>query len=319
MKYRKLGDTGSEVSEVALGTWAFGSGVYGQVQRDQAVAAVDAAVDAGVTLFDTAPLYGCDGVDGVAETLLGEALRGKRDKVLISTKVGRKHSLAEATCFDREGVVASAEESLRRLQTDTIDIFFLHSPFGPDDIKADIWEGLGRLRDAGKVRWVGHSISLLPQTQGLAREWAQQGKIQVVQTVMNLMNRESTTLIQELGEMGVGVVARECLANGFLTDSVDGQTVFPEGSLNARYTRDEIVERARYAANFDFLKNPQLPTRAQAAMRWVLDTPYVSSVLTGARGEKELLQCAAASDAPRFTPEAMAKAKQFHERDYSAA
>lgn len=319
MRYRKLGDTGGEVSEVALGTWAFGSGVYGRVQRDQAVAAVDAAVGAGVTLFDTAPLYGCNGIDGVAETLLGEALVGKRDKVLISTKVGRKHSLAEATCFDRDGVVQSAEESLRRLKTDTIDILFLHSPFGPDDISADMWEGIDRLRASGKVRWIGHSISLLPETQGMARRWAQEGKIQVVQTVLNLMNRESAALIRELGEMGIGVVARECLANGFLTDSVDGQTVFPEGSLNSRYTREEIVERAEHAAKFDFLKNPQLPTRAQAAMRWVLDTPYVSSVLTGARGEKELLQCAEASDAPRLPPEAVARAEQLHDRDYSAA
>ena len=141
----------------------------------------------------------------------------------------------------------SVEESLQRLGTDRIDMLFFHSPFGPDEIADDVWGALDDLKTAGKIRAVGHSISLFQDTQGMARQWAMERKIDAIQVVLSPMNREALPLIHDLGAAGIGIVARECLANGFLSGAITAETVFPEGSLNARYSREEITERARYA------------------------------------------------------------------------
>ena len=119
---------------------------------------------------------------------------------------------------------------------------------------------------------------------------------------------------------GVGVVARECLANGFLSGNITADTVFPEGSLNARYSRDEIAERAGYAeALKGRLVRADVPTLPQAALRWALDQPYVSLALTGAKNVDELRDGAAASDAKPYNENELEQTSAIHKKDYSAA
>jgi len=326
MQYRPLGRTGLVTSEIALGTWAFSSTSYGTVDESTAIDAIRSALDVGVTLFDTAPLYGTADQDGIAELILGKGLGRDRAKVLISTKFGRNPSDGCGPNFDAERVLRSVEESLQRLQTDWIDILFFHSPFSAEEIHEDVWGALGQLKKSGKIRVVGHSLSMFQQTEHMARVWAADGRIDVIQTVYSLMNRESSRLIGDLGQQGVGVVARESLANGFLTGAIQRDTVFPPNNLNSRYSRDEIIERVEQAEVYrDLLVTPQsgakqeLTSLAQAAMRWVLDNPFVSTVLTGAKNRQELVDCAAASDAKGFTREQLQAADQMHRRDYPGA
>lgn len=321
MKYRSLGRTGISVSEVSLGTWAFGSPVYGSVGASDAHRAIRGALDAGITFFDTAPLYGTAEEDGIAEKVLGEALGPDRDKVCISTKFGRYPSKGHMnTYFNAAGVTQSVEDSLRRLGTDRLDVLFFHSPQSRDQIHDDIWAALAKLKAAGKVRTVGHSISWFAETKQAAADWAAERKIDVVQLVYSLMNRETEPLIAELGAQGVGIVARESLANGFLGGVFTKDVVFPADSLNARYSREEIVERVETADRYKaLLVRGEVKSLAAAAMRWVLDNPHVSLVLAGSRKLEEILDCAAASDAAPFTAEELATARQLHTRDFSAA
>lgn len=316
---RKLGRSGLECSAVSLGTWAFNSVVYGPVGDADARETVRRALDEGITLFDTAPLYGTRERDGIAEEVLGRALGGDREGVLLSTKFGRRATQGNRADFCAANVLSSVDESLQRLGTDRIDVLFFHSPFGPEEIDDDVWGALEQVRAAGKVRAVGHSISKFDETQAMARQWAADGRIDVIQVVYSLLNREATTLIAELAAEGVGVVARESLANGFLSGTVTRETVFPQGSLNARYTREEVGERVEQAERLGFLVRDPVASLPQAAMRWVLDNPGVSTVLTGARTPREVSDCAAAARCPGYDEAERQRADDVHERDFPAA
>ncbi len=323
MHYRTLGRTGIECSVIGLGTWAFASQVYGDVPEQEAHRAVRTALDLGINVFDSAPLYGIGNGpgarDGVAEEVLGRALGSDRDKVVISTKFGRNPSDGCGPNFHAQRARESVEASLRRMGTDRIDILFFHSPFSGEEIHDDVWDALAHLKQQGKIRSVGHSISKFPDTQHLAREWVADGRIDVIQVVYSLMNREAAGLIDDLGAQGCGIFARETLANGFLTGAITRETEFPPNNLNARYTREEIIERVNYVEQLGFLVRGEIRSMAQAALRWVLDTPHVTLALTGAKNVSELEDCARAADAPSFSAEERARADALHTRDYAAA
>ena len=322
MKYRPLGRTGLSVSEVSLGTWAFGSpSIYGAVDTTAAHRAIRGALDAGITFFDTAPLYGTKEEDGIAEKVLGAALGADRDRVLIATKFGRYHSRVHTNeFFDGASVTWSVEESLRRLGTDRLDVLFFHSPTHPDKIRDDVWAALDGLKRSGKVRFTGLSCGFIRDTAAMTRTWAAQGRIDVAQIAYSLTYREWEPIIADLGRQGVGIVARESLANGFLAGVFTRDTVFPAGSLNSRYSREEIIERVDLAERYRaLLVRRDVKSLAAAAMRWVLDNPSVSLVLSGSRKLEEILDCAAAADAAPYTADELAQAAALHTKDFSPA
>lgn len=320
MQYRKLGRTGLDVSEISLGTWAFGNNVYGGIDEKDGIKTIHEGIDLGVNLFDTAPQYGTPQQDGVAEIVLGKALIGKRDKAIISTKFGRNPTIKEgASQFYKSRIIASVEESLKRLQTDHLDVLFFHSPFSADEINDDVWEGIEQVKKQGKVRFVGHSISMFQQTENMAREWAKEGKIDLVQVVLSLMNRESQDLINEFEKQNIGVVARETMANGFLSGAIKKDTVFAPGTLNARYSKEELAERVDQVEAFKFLLRNDITNLPQAAMKWVLDQNGISTVLSGAKNSFELKGAISASEAKSFTPEELKKAIEVLKKDFDAA
>lgn len=321
MKQRTLGRTGLNVSEVGFGTWALGSPVYGNVESNDAHNAVRGALDSGITFFDTAPLYGTKDEDGIAETVLGRGLGTDRDKVTIATKFGRYPTKGHLnTYFNAEGVTTSVEDSLRRLGTDRLDVLFFHSPFGPNQIEDNVWQALEELKTSGKVRAVGHSISLFDQTEGMARQWAAEDKIDVIQVVYSLMNREAESLIADLAATGVGIVARESLANGFLSGAFKHDTTFADGTINARYSREEIIERVDVADAYKaLLVQGDVTGLAQAALRWVLENQNVGLVLSGSRHLNEITDSAHASELAAFSADQMTAALELHVKDYPPA
>ncbi|SDG77784.1 aldo/keto reductase [Winogradskyella thalassocola] len=320
MKYRKLGRTGIEISEISLGTWAFGNKVYGGVDEKDGINTIHAGIDMGVNIFDTAPQYGTPEQDGVAEIVLGKALKGKRDKVHVSTKFGRNPTIKNgASQFYKSRIIDSVEESLTRLQTDYIDVLFFHSPFSPEEINDDVWEGIEQVKKQGKVRFIGHSISMFHQTEQMARHWAKESKIDVIQVVLSLMNKESQQLIEDLQEYPIGVFGRECLANGFLSGAITKDTNFAEGTLNARYSRQEIEERVDQVNAFKFLLRDDVKNMPQAALRWVLDQKGISTVLSGAKNISELKGAVSASEAKPFTETELKLAKDVLKKDFEPA
>ena len=320
MNYRKLGKTGLNVSEISLGTWAFGNNVYGGVKENTGISTIHEGIELGINLFDTAPQYGTAQQDGVAEVVLGKALKGERPKVFISTKFGRNPTIENGrSLFNKDRIINSVEESLNRLQTDYIDVLFFHSPFSSAEINDNVWEGAEQVKKEGKVRFIGHSVSMINQTESMAIEWAREGKIDVVQVVLSLMNRESRNLINEVSKNNVGVFARECLANGFLSGSIKEDTVFAEGTLNARYSREEIVERVNQVKAYEFLTREGNMTIPQTALRWVLDQKGVSTVLSGAKNIAELKEAVSVSELPGFSREELKLAEIKFIRNFEAA
>jgi aryl-alcohol dehydrogenase-like predicted oxidoreductase len=322
MKYRQLGRTGLSVSEVSLGTWAFGSpSIYGSVDSSAAHRAIRGALDAGINFYDTAPLYGTKEADGIAEQVLGAGLGTARDQVFIATKFGRYHSRVHTNeLFDGETVTWSVEQSLRRLGTDRIDVLFFHSPTHPDKIKDTVWDALDKLKTSGKVRFVGLSCGFIADTADMTRAWADTGRIDVAQIAYSLTYREWEPIIQHLGEKGIGVVARESLANGFLAGVFTKDIVFPAGSLNSRYSRGEITERVELADAYKkILVRGEIKSLAAAAMRWVIDNPHISTVLSGSRKLEEILDCASASAASPYSATELAQARRLHTKDFSPA
>lgn len=319
MKYRTLGRTGVSCSEIGLGTWAFAAQIYGEVSEREALNTIAAALDSGINFFDTAPLYGTPARDGVAEEILGKGLGAKRNDVLVSSKFGRNATEGNTPNFHGKRARTSVEESLRRLQRDHLDVLFFHSPFSAEEIHDDVWEALDKLKSEGKIRFVGHSISKFEDTQQMARDWAASRRIDVIQVVFSLMNREARQLIRDLGRDNLGIVARESLANGFLSGVITRDTVFPPQSLNARYSREEIAARVDYAERLRFLVRGDIGTLPQAAMRWVLDHAEISLVLSGASKPAEILDCAAASEAASYSFQELQRAAQIHTKDFQAA
>ena len=320
MKYNELGRTGLKVSEISLGTWAFGTKVYGGVSKKEAIQTIASGIDLGINLFDTAPQYGTPAQDGTAEIVLGDALKGKRQKVCISSKFGRNPSIANGSSqFYKSRVIHSVDESLKRLQTDYIEILFFHSPFTADEINDDVWEGIAQVKKQGKVRFIGHSISKLQQTKSLAIQWAQEHKIDIVQVVLSLMNRESEELIKNLQTQKIGIMARECLANGFLSGTITKETNFPKGTLNARYTKAEVIARIEQVERFKFLIRNDIKNMPQAALRWTLDQAGVSTVLSGAKNILELQGAVSASNASSFTEAEIQLVKKVLKQNFEAA
>ena len=320
MNYRRLGRTGLKVSEIGLGTWALGTGIYGQVDKGAPERLIKHALELGINLFDTAPLYGTPEEDGTAESILGRALGDERDSVLISSKFGRTAKAVQPGRFNAAEAVASCEASLKRLGRDSIDILFFHSPFSPSEIDDDVWEALGELKTSGKIGFIGHSVSVYEKTSEMSASWMRERKIDVIQVVLSPFNREARPLIETAQACDCGVFARECLANGFLSGAITVETEFPEGSLNARYSRAEIAERVAYADKLaEKMVTGGLKTLPQAAYRWVLNEPGVSLALSGAKSPEELDDPVAGSELPKIDSALREELEALHPGDFGAA
>ena len=271
----------------------------------------------GINFFDTAPLHGTVKKDGIAKFILGKGLRICRKEVIVSIKFGRKPTEGYKVNFNGRYARRSVEESLQRLATDYIDLLFSLAFFGARNRRRRV----GELRPSErrrKVRFIGHSISKFEDTQDMARAWAKERKIDVIQVVYNLLNRESTELIDDLGSAGIGVVARESLVNGFLSGSLRRDSTFTPETLNARYTREEIEARVERVAALPFLVRDPVENMAQAALRWVLDNPCVSLVLTGAKNAAEVCDISQATLWPAFAREEIDRAARLHISDFPA-
>jgi aryl-alcohol dehydrogenase-like predicted oxidoreductase len=320
MNYRRLGRTGLKVSEIGLGTWALSGKIYGDVDEGAPERLIQGAIDKGINFFDTAPLYGSKEVDGISETILGKALGSAKDSVIISTKFGRTSSNVLPGRFHAVEARESCEASLRRLGRDVLDVFFFHSPFTPEEIHDDVWAELDKLKDEGKIRFVAHSVSLYEDTAGMSADWMRERKIDVVQVVLSPFNREARPLIETAIECDCGVVAREGLANGFLSGAITKDTVFPEGSLNARYSREEIAERVDYTKQLSHaMLAGSLKTLPQATYRWALDQPGVTLALSGAKDLQELEDPVKGVLSPPMKEELLQQLESLHAHDFGAA
>ena len=312
MRYKTLGQTGINVSEYGLGTWAMGGGAYGVTDDDESVRTIHRAQALGVTFLDTAPMYGYK-VDGRSEEVCGRALKDRRDQWILSTKFGRilstdadgKTTIAEN--YSGGHIVHSLETSLGRLQTDYVDVLFVHTPTPDQPGLFDPEEAFGamaKLKAQGKIRAVGFSFHLYAGTWAKEIEpFLRDGTVDVVQVGLSLLLPEPLeSLLPIIAEAGTGFVAREALANGFLTDSFTVDGPFHEGDPKANAPKEKIQEKLDKAEQFKFLveRAQGLSSLPEAALHWTVSLPEVSTVIPGAKNIPELEQCIRGAEAKPF-------------------
>lgn len=276
METRTLGKSGVDVSVIGLGTWPMGGEWWGGADDAESVRTIHRALELGVNLFDTAEAY----ASGHAEEVLGRALAGRRQQAVIADKVAPNH-------FEPAQIEAAFEDSCRRLQTDSIDVYFLHWP-NIDVPIGGAMETLERLRAAGRIRAIGVSNF----TSDEMRAASQYGTIDVLQPPYNMFWRfiEGDQL-PYCQDHGIGVMAYSGLAQGLLTGNLSRETTFAPGDKRPTtvlfqpgvYERClEAVERLRPIAARAAL------TPAQLAIAWLIGRPGVSTALVGARTVAEI-------------------------------
>ena len=284
MKTRPLGRTGLRVSEIGFGGWAVGGDAFGNSYgpTDDAVsrAALRRALELGVTLFDTADLYGF----GHSEALLGEALgQWTGPPPVVVTKGGVNFYRRDGTLepdWTPYAVAHAVQQSLMRLRRETLDLFLLMNPPVQALERWRTWETLDALKRSGKVRHVGVSVAEPEDGVWLLRHNL---PVEVLEVAYSLFCQGATVELLDLArKRKVGVLAREPLANGFLTGKYAPDAEFTGGDIRAALPREYVQAMAETASRLKFLAQPGR-TMPQAALRFVLDDPWVSSVVVGAK------------------------------------
>lgn len=314
MEYRRLGASGLLVPELSFGAGTFGGqgplfGAWGDTGVQQARRLVDICLDAGVTMFDTADVYSA----GASEEVLGAALKGRRDRVLISTKAGLPTGDGPGEAgTSRSRLIASVDGALRRLGTDRIDLFQLHA-FDAGTPVEEVLSTLDDLVRAGKIRYTGLSNFSGWQAMKSLAAAERHGRPRYVahQVHYSLVGRDYEWELMPLGlDQGLGAIVWSPLGWGRLTGRIRRGRPLPAGSrLHDTADYGPPVEDAYLYRVVDALDEVAAETgRAvpQIALRWLLQRPTVSSVIIGARNEDQLRQNLGAVGWT-LTPEQMAK------------
>lgn len=300
MKRRPLGDTGLTVPEIGFGTWGLGGTSYGPVDETVAKAALLRALELGIDFFDTSDMYG----DGRSEELLGRTFRGRRDQILLATKGGNlPHTgMHMPQDFSSRHLTAALDHSLRRLQTDHVDLYQLHSPTLPDIEKNDDLIPLlqGWVRE-GKIRTFG--ISVRSPQDGIAA--IQRFGFPVVQVNFNMIDQRAAAdgLFGLAREKGAGIIARTPLVFGYLTGTLSGNEKFSGSDHRANWPQDQLKRWAEAPRLFDFLALPGRRSTVQACLRFCLDQDAVSTVIPGMMSIREVEENAQASELPPLSPD----------------
>jgi aryl-alcohol dehydrogenase-like predicted oxidoreductase len=293
MKYRTLGKTGLRVSAIGLGTMVH-AGHFGAMKDSESLSAIETALDLGVNFIDTSDAYGA----GYSESLLGNALKGKRDKVVLTTKGGNVMVGPNRgkRIFDPEYISRVMDESLQRLQTDYIDLYQLHNPTVEVIERGAVWEVLERAKRAGKIRHYGVSINTMEE--GIAA--VKGGRAETVQVEYNLLAQEPREKIFPLAEQAnVAIIARVPLKRGILTGKMTtaDEARFQGEDVRARSFKGEaFAKELAKADQLRFLVHGPVKNLCQAAIAFCIAHPAVGVVIPGARNAAQMRENAAGAD-----------------------
>ncbi|MSS71827.1 MAG: aldo/keto reductase [Candidatus Latescibacteria bacterium] len=309
MEYRTLGKTGLKVSSVGVGCWQMGglvgaSGWTGTTD-EESIATVHRAQEIGVNLLDTAEGYG----QGHSEEVLGKALKGRRDRFIIATKV-RPSTDDPDEGKARVRILEACEGSLRRLQTDVIDVYQLHA-IPHENTMSAVMETLAALKQQGKIRWFGISTN----DTAAIRKLLALGDLATLQVGYNLLSRSGEEALRLAKEENLGALIRVPLASGALSGRYFNAApkLDPKDRRLDRFTSEKALDVFRKLSELLFLTEGGKRTMVQAALRFILDTEGVTSAIPGAKSRQQLEDNADAMDAPPLTPEERARAIRIAE------
>ncbi len=293
LKYRQLGKTGMNFTELGFGAWAIGGKSYGQVDKNAACKALDAYLEHGGNNIDTATAY------GASEALIGEVIKANkcRDKVFLCTKTQMSRSL-ETLPRIRDDL----EGSLKRLGTDHVDLYYLHAPpDDPDTMKAAIAEFV-KLKQEGKIRAIGASIkgpAVTDHTVELCRQYIDTGEIDAIQLILSILRQKNSEILKYAHKNSVGIVARTVLESGLLSGKYNSSHEFAEGDHRRRWSREQLEQIAKHVQELDerFLPD-KYSSVAQMAIAFTLSFDEVTSAIIGSRSSKQTMENMSVANLP---------------------
>jgi aryl-alcohol dehydrogenase-like predicted oxidoreductase len=286
MHLRPFGDTGMMVSAVGLGAWQLANPDWNLHDTNEALRIVQASLDAGCTFFDTAPGYGY----GHSEELLGQGLKAARKDVIICTKFSH-HGADGTDDFATEHIRPVLEGSLRRLQTDYVDILLLHNPprEDMDGRTATQYEELEKLKAEGKIREYGVSLDWQVELELVVET----SKSKAIEVFYNALYQEPRGAFAQAQESGVGLIVKVPLDSGWLSGRYRGDSRFDD--VRNRWTPEVIARRGALVEQFAALVPPGT-SLAHAALQYTLAHPAISTTIPGAKSVAQALDNFAAAD-----------------------
>jgi aryl-alcohol dehydrogenase-like predicted oxidoreductase len=291
LKYRKLGRTGWEISEISFGSWAIG-GTWGEVDDSESLKALHKALELGVNFFDTADVYG----DGHSEQLIAKLKRESKDKFYVATKAGRRLNPHTAEGYNRSNLTSFVERSLRNLETDALDLLQLHCPPSQVYYMPEVFGVLDDLVKIGKLRYYGVSVEKVEE----ALKAIEYPNVQSVQIIFNMFRfRPSELFFEQAKKRNVGILARVPLASGMLTGKFNKNSKF-ESDDHRNYNRNgEEFDRGETFSGVDYnlsleaveelkLICPSGMSLTQFALRWILMFDAVTCAIPGAKRKNQV-------------------------------
>jgi aryl-alcohol dehydrogenase-like predicted oxidoreductase len=290
MEQRVIGRINQQVSVAGLGTWQLGAD-WGEVKEGEALAVLDAAVDSGVTFFDTADVYG----DGRSEQLIGRYLRERPDADLfVATKMGRRMA-QEPENYTLDNFRAWTDRSRTNLGVDTLDLVQLHCPPTPVYSSDAVFDALDTLVEEQRIAAYGVSVETCEEAlTAIARPGT--ASVQIIFNAFRLKPLEA--VLPAAAEAGVGIIARVPLASGLLSGKYTKDTVFPANDHRTFNRHGESFDQGETFSGVDYESGleaaaefsalaPTGATPAQTALRWIIQQPGVTSVIPGARSPEQ--------------------------------
>jgi len=314
MQYKNLGRTGLRVSVIGLGTMVH-AGHFGPMKDEESLAAIDTALELGVNFIDTSDAYGA----GYSETLLGNALKGRRDKVILATKGGNVMVGPNKgkRIFAPDYIDDVLHGSLKRLQTDWIDLYQLHNPDVEVIERGEVWEVLEKRKKEGKIRHYGVSINTM--AEGIAA--AKGGRAETIQVEYSLLQQEpAEEIFPPAQAANVGIIARLPLKRGILTGKLtqaDEQRFQGEDVRARSFKGEAFAKELAKADKLRFLVHGPVKTLGQAALAFCVAHPAAGIAIPGARNAQQMRENAAAGDVT-LPPEDLAKVAELWRSGFAA-
>jgi aryl-alcohol dehydrogenase-like predicted oxidoreductase len=319
LEYRDLGETGMRVSEISLGTWAFGS-EWGVVSDEDSYASLNRAIDLGVNFLDTADVYG----DGRSERLIGRLLEDRRgEEIFVATKAGRRLDPHTPEGYDHDNLSRFVERSLENLRVEALDLLQLHCPPTEAYRQDETFEALDRLQEAGKIRNYGVSVEKVEE----ARMALSYPGVKTVQIIFNIFRQKPAEEFFPLAEeRNIGILARVPLASGLLSGKMTADRVFSDDDHRNFNREGQAFDRGETFAGVNFetglraaeeLKElvPEGYTLAQLALRWILMHPAVSCAIPGAKRPEQVEDNLAAAGMPALSDETMQRIRGIYDHN----
>lgn len=317
MKYRKLGNTGWNVSEISFGSWAIG-GTWGNVNDEESLKALHKAVDLGVNFFDTADVYG----DGRSERLLAKLKKERTEEIHIATKVGRKLNPHVASGYNKKNLSEFIDINLKNLDTDCIDLVQLHCPPTEVYYLPEIFDVLEDLVKAGKIQYYGVSVEKVEE----ALKAIEYPNVQTVQIIFNMFrHRPMDIFFKQAAIKKIGILARVPLASGMLTGKMTKESKF-EFDDHRQFNRNgEMFDKGETFSGVDYNLSleaverlkvicPDNFTMVQFALKWILMHDAVSCAIPGAKNIHQVEQNISASELPILTEKVMLEVKEIYDQ-----